>query len=392
MNLFQLKNSLTTVGAELKRVEEEIAATAADPNIDIKNLENLETQKINLKKRFDILKDQHDSLEKEQQEEIKARASQNGSNQVKGMSSPDPKQRKIAAKAELYRATMRGREVSQEAIAQLGGVKGFLGDNSESGGEKLLPTTMTSELLHEPFVKNPLRGHSTFTNEINLEVPKISFQLDDDGFIADGDTAKELSSSGDVVKFGRHKFKIFAPLSETVLRGSDTNLVQTVDQALESGLAAKERKVAFTTEPKTGEEHMSFYKVGLKEVTGATKLAAIKAAIADLHEDFRNNAKVAITYADYMEILEDLANGNASFYNAQPEQIIGKPAIFCDSAVQPIVGDFTYSHFNYDLPVTYERDKNVRTGIEDFVLTAYIDHQIKLKSAFRIAKVVTPTP
>ncbi len=57
------------------------------------------------------------------------------------------------------------------------------------------------------------------------------------------------------------------------------------------------------------------------------------------------------------------------------------------SAVDPIVGDFSYSHFNYDLPVTYERDKNVRTGIEDFVLTAYIDHQIKLKSAFRIVKV-----
>ncbi|MCY9198936.1 phage major capsid protein [Bacillus atrophaeus] len=392
MNLYQLKNSLTTVGAELKRVEEEIANTASDPTIDIKNLENLETQKINLKKRFDILKNQHDSLEKEQQQEIKARANQNGANQVKGMSSQDPKLRKIAAKAELYRATMRGRTVSEEAIAQLGGVKALLGDNAESGGDKLLPTTMTSELLHEPFVKNPLRGHSVFTNEINLEVPKISFQLDDDGFVADGETAKELASTGDVVKFGRNKFKVFAPISETVLRGSDTNLVQTVDQALESGLAAKERKIAFTQSPKKGEEHMSFYTAGIKEVPGETKLKAIKAAIANLHEDFRNNAKVAITYVDYMEILEALANGNASFYNAQPEQILGKPAIFCDSAVQPIVGDFTYSHFNYDLPVTYERDKNVRTGIEDFVLTAYIDHQIKLKSAFRIAEVVTPTP
>ncbi len=45
MNLYQLKNSLTTVGAELKRVEEEIANTAGDPNIDISNIENLERQK-----------------------------------------------------------------------------------------------------------------------------------------------------------------------------------------------------------------------------------------------------------------------------------------------------------------------------------------------------------
>ncbi|MER1275474.1 phage major capsid protein [Bacillus velezensis] len=387
MNLYQLKNSLTTVGAELKRVEEEIANTAGDPNIDISNIENLERQKINLKKRFDILKNQHDSLEQEQEQEIKARANQNGASQVKGMDSPDPKQRKIAAKAELFRATMRGREVSEEVKAQLGGVKAVLGDNGDSGGEKLLPTTMTTELLHEPFVKNPLRGHSTFTNEINLELPKISFQLDDDEFIGDTETAKELKSTGDIVKFGRNKFKVFAPISETVLRGTDTNLVQTVDRALESGLAAKEKKVAFATTPKKGEEHMSFYSAEIKTVEGSTKLKAIKAAIADLHEDYRANAKVAITYAEYMDIVEDLTNGNATLFNAQPEQILGKPAIFCDAAVDPIVGDFSYSHFNYDLPVTYERDKNVRTGIEDFVLTAYIDHQIKLKSAFRIVKV-----
>ncbi|QII49477.1 phage major capsid protein [Bacillus paralicheniformis] len=388
MNLFQLKNALTTVGNDLHRVESEIAATAADPTIGIEKLRDLKSQKADLKERFDLLKDQHDTLEKEQQEEIKAKMNQQGAQQVKGMASPDPKQRKVAAKAELYRATMRGREVSQEVKAALGGVKAVLADQ-ESGGEKLLPATMTTELLHEPFVKNPLRGHSTFTNEINLEVPKISFQLDDDDFVADTETAKELKSTGDVVKFGRHKFKVFAPISETILRGTDTNLVQTVDRALESGLAAKEKKVAFAVQPKAGEEHMSFYSVGLKEVKGVSRLKAIKAAIADLHEDYRENAKVVMRYTDYMDIVEELANGNATLYNAQPEQILGKPAVFCDSAVDPIVGDLSYSHFNYDLPVTYERDKNVRTGIEDFVLTAYIDHQIKLKSAFRIAKVET---
>lgn len=250
---------------------------------------------------------------------------------------------------------------------------------------------MTTELLHEPFVKNPLREVSTFTSVTNLEIPKVEFHLDDDDFIADTEMAKELEVTGDVVSFGRHKFKVFAPVSETILAATDTNLVETVDAALRSGLAAKEKKVSFAVTPKPGEEHMSFYaKNGsvsvIKEVTGATMYAAIKAAIADLPEDFRENATIVMRYADYSDIVETLANGNATLYQAQPEQILGKKVEFCDLAVNPVVGDFRYSHFNYDPDIIYDRDKNVRTGIWDFVLTAWMDHQIKLKSAFRIAK------
>lgn len=91
-------------------------------------------------------------------------------------------------------------------------------------------------------------------------------------------------------------------------------------------------------------------------------------------------------YADYLEIIETLANGNATLYTAQPEQILGKPVVFCDAAVTPVVGDFSYSHFNYDINALYEQDKDVKTGINLFVVTAWFDHQIKLASAFRLAK------
>ncbi len=30
-------------------------------------------------------------------------------------------------------------------------------------------------------------------------------------------------------------------------------------------------------------------------------------------------------YADYLDIIEMLANGSATLYNAQPEQVLGKP-------------------------------------------------------------------
>lgn len=375
MKLYELKMAVKTVGDQLAEVVRDIAAKAADPNVPIKDVQDLKAKRDELQERFDTLKDQHDMAEAE----MKAGLTK-GNGKING--TDDPKAKVVAAKASLIRSTIRGEGVADD-------VKAALGDNNATGGEKILPSTMTTELLHEPFVKNPLRDISTFTSVTNLEIPKVDFQLDDDDFIKDTETAKELKATGDVVNFGRHKFKVFAPVSETILAATDTNLVQTVEAALQSGLAAKEKKVAFTKTPKTGEEHMSFYRTEnpIKEVTATDKYLAIKKAIADLHEDYRENAKIVMAYADYMDIIEKLANGNATLYNAQPEQVLGKPVEFCDLATDPVVGDFRYSHFNYDPNIIYDRDKNVRTGIWDFVLTAWVDHQIKLKSAFRIAKV-----
>ncbi|RUT48604.1 phage major capsid protein [Paenibacillus anaericanus] len=373
--LFDVKNDLVTIGQALAAVKQDKLVKASEPESKTEDITALATKEAGLQARFDILQKEHDLMEAEQKASLQKK---------EPTFNADPKNQTLSAKASLMRATVKGHEVPVE-------VRAALGDGNSTGGEKILPSTMTTELLHEPFVKNPLRDISTFTSVTNLEIPKVEFQLDDDDFIADTETAKELEVSGDVVNFGRHKFKVFAPVSETILAATDTNLVQTVEGALRSGLAAKEKKVAFTKTPKTGEEHMSFYQKNgavsvIKEVPGATLFKAIKAAIADLPEDFRETATITMRYADYMDIIEDLANGNATLYQAQPEQVLGKPVEFCDLAVDPVIGDFRYSHFNYDPEIIYDRDKNVRTGIWDFVLTAWIDHQIKLKSAFRIAK------
>ncbi|MBS4188646.1 phage major capsid protein [Bacillus sp. FJAT-49705] len=371
--LFELKQNMATIGQQLQKVETDLAAKAIDTTATMEDIQALQQSKKDLQMRFDVIKEQHDSLEAEQKAKFE---SQQG---ISGIE--DPKQKVTSAKASLIRATMRKQSVSADVFQALG-------DNDTTGGNKFLPKTVSNDILVEPLVKNPLRKRSTVTQITNLEIPKLSFTLDDDDFIADTETAKELKASGDTVTFGRHKFKVFAGISETVLNGSDANLVPYVEGALQSGVAAKEKKVSFTTTPKAGEEHMSFYKSGVKEVTGESKYKAIKAAIADLHEDYRENAVIYMRYQDYSDIIEVLANGNATLYAAQPEQVLGKPVEFCDAAVDPVIGDFNYSHFNYDLNALYDRDKDVKTGIEHFVVTAWMDHQIKLKSAFRIAKVV----
>ncbi|GIO39304.1 phage capsid protein [Paenibacillus antibioticophila] len=374
--LYDVKNDRKTISDALVATRNERTVEAAKTNADVEIIKALNAKEEALQIQFDVLDKEVKRLEDEQKASLAGNPINN---------SVDPKTKTLSAKATLIRETIKGASVPSE-------VKAALGDNNSTGGEKILPSTMTTELLHEPFVKNPLRDISTFTSVTNLEIPKIDFQLDDDDFIEDTEIAKELKATGSVVTFGRNKFKVFAPVSETVLAATDTNLVETVEAALRSGLAAKEKKVSFAASPKAGEEHMSFYQKTsggasiITEVEGATLYAAIKAAVADLPEDFRENATIVMRYADYMDIIETLANGNATLYQAQPEQILGKPVEFCDLAVNPVVGDFRYSHFNYDPQIIYDRDKNVLTGVWDFVLTAWIDHQIKLKSAFRIAK------
>ena len=292
---------------------------------------------------------------------------------------------KIEAKAELIRATMKKEKVGQRVL-------NALGEGSGAGnGENLLPTTLMTELVTEPFAVNPLRGVSTMTNITNLEIPKLAFTLDDDDFLtSNSQTAKEMKLSASKIKFERKDFRVYADITDAVLRGSNVNLVGYVENALRSGMAKKEKKLAFavgTTNPETSFYNKTNSNYDITAITKESKYLAIKAALADLEDDYADKAKIVMRRSDYFDIIEALANGNATLYQAQPESVLGAPVIFCDLATIPVVGDFSYSHFNYDLDATYESDKNIRTGITSFVLTGYLDHKIKMKSAFRLALV-----
>nr|DAM81571.1 MAG TPA: major capsid protein [Caudoviricetes sp.] len=378
MNRFQLQQMFDGVKAQLKNENKKLSDMYMNSSSTIEA--RAEQSKIvkDLEERFNGIKSQIEELDNKEAEKVKNKSLGNSEKDIK-----------INAKSELIRSTMANKPVSTNIMNALGAESGL------GNGDKILPRTMVNELLYEPMSRNPLRDISTFTNITNLEIPKISFTLSDEEFLSsDSATAKELASSTDTIVFSRNKFKVFCDITETVINGTNTNLVATVEAALESGLAKKEKKIAFeSTEP----TEMSFYKKDsgnsnylIKSVKGKTLYEAIIKALADLEDDYAQNAKIVMKKSDYFSIITFLANGNSALYSAQPEQVLGAPVVFCDLANIPVVGDFAYSHFNYDLDMLFERDKNVKTGMESFVLTAWIDHKIKMKSAFRLA-VVEPS-
>lgn len=293
-------------------------------------------------------------------------------------------ERRTKAYAALIRATIKQQPITADIKNAL------LDDTVTTGGANFLPKTVSQDVITSPAVKNPLRDHCGMTSIANLELPKLEFTLDDDDFIADGETAKELKAKGSSVAFGRYKFKVFCDISETILNGSDADLTAHVNRGLASGLALKEKKCIFAESPKSNEEHMSFYDtsaVKIKKITSNTMYSAIRQCIADLEDEYAANAFVIMKKSDYFDIIDTLANGSATLFATPPEQVLGVPVIFCDKAVKPVVGDLSYLHINYAPDMIYDRDKDIKTGMHQFVLTAWFDAQIKMAAAFRIAEV-----
>ena len=372
VTLYEKKQNLGTLGAQLKKVNEEIAMKAGDPTVADKDLMQLQEQSESLENRYNMLKEQVEREEKEQR--------------AKFTKTKTPtmtvEEKLIHAKAEFY----RGQSLSSDYKQVLGD------DDSTTNGSKLLPVTIANDIIAEPTDSNPLREDELVTAVTNLERPRIDVTIDDDSFVNDQEVAKEIKLKGDTVKFGRNKTKLKVAISEAILNGTDTNLVEHVNAQLQSGLARKEKVVAFAESPKSGEEEMSFYSTqnNIKKVSGDTMFDAITQAAGDIADDFQSDIKVYMTRQDYMKMIKELSNGSVSLFGKAPEEVLGYPVRFTELAKKPVVGNFNYAQLNYEISsALYEQWKDYDKGVNNFQLTAWFDHKILLASAFRIADVTS---
>lgn len=372
VTLYEKKQNLGTLGAQLKKVNEEIAMKAGDPTVADKDLMQLQEQSESLEKRYNMLKEQVEREEAEQRAKFTKTKTP----------TMTAEEKLIHAKAEFY----RGQSLSSDYKQVLGD------DDSTTNGSKLLPVTIANDIIAEPTDSNPLREDELVTAVTNLERPRIDVTIDDDSFVSDQAVAEEIKLKGDTVKFGRNKTKLKVAISEAILNGTDTNLVEHVNAQLQAGLARKEKKVAFAETPKSGEEEMSFYsdENKIKKVSGSSLFDAITQAAGDIADEFQSDIKVYMTRPDYMKMIKELSNGAVSLFGKAPEEVLGYPVRFTELAKKPVVGNFKYAQLNYEISsALYEQWKDYDKGVNNFQLTAWFDHKILLASAFRIADVTS---
>jgi len=377
MTLFELKEKIATLNAAIKADADWIAEKAADPTVKMDDINAKTAHRDELVARRDLLQKQHDEMEEAQRNAVAMKAGSGN-----GMTEKDVI---VKNKAAFYRAVATGEDRSK-VYAGLGAIPAASADLGN--GSALLPSTLSSELIAEPFEENSLRRVEQTSQIAGLEEPRISFAIDDEDLledVIDFETAKEIEATADTVTYGRYKTKVKIKVSDTVIMGTDTNLVNTIENELRSGLARKEKLRAFAKSADDTHKHMSFYMNGIKGVTGANIVAAIMAALGDLPDAFRANAKVMMRSADWYTYLQTLNGTNNELFTAKPEEVLGVPVIFNDKADIPIVGDFSYAKQNYEPVATLKSDEDIDKGVYMYVLTAWGDHQIKLKSAFRLA-------
>ena len=386
MTLFEMKEKHFALQNELKTIKDYITEKSADPTVSMEDLEAKQKQAEDLKKRMGMIAS---AIHEEEERQKAALAMQPGT-------ALDEKQRKLKAKADFYRAALAGD--ASKAYEGLGAIPAATADLGS--GDKLLPTNLSNELLMEPVEINPLRGIVHVTNITGLEEPKLGFTIEDSDIadVTDKQTANEIAMDGDSIAYGRHKMKVTATIKDTVYHGTDLDVVNAVEGALQSALAKREKHFAFLSATAAGSDtthaHMSFYAAAnnITEVEGETLYTAIVNALADLADDYAANARVVMKKADYYGMIQGLTNDSEALFGSKPASILGYPVVFCDKAETPVVGDFSYYGINYDIGSVFETDKDAKKGEYYFVLTAWGDQQIRMKSAFRLAKVVPANP
>lgn len=371
MTLYELKEKKAQLGAAIREEAEWIAAKAADPTVEIKDLESKQAHRDELQKRYDMLEAQ----EREMEAAEKAKLQPVKIETAKSMDE---------VKGEFYRDAIAGQV--KKAYEGLGSIPANTADLGY--GEKLLPTNMTRTLLTEPFEGNSVRTRASVTNIVNLVEPKLGF--DYTGALADVDdfdAANEIALEGDTLAYGRFETRIKAKVADSVYYSSNVDLAATIDNAIREGLALKEGAQSFATADDGVHGHMSFYLNGIKAVAGATMVDAIMAALGDLSTRYREPV-VYMTRQAYYGILRDLNGVGNELFTRKPEDVIGVPVIFHDKAIAPVVGDFNYYRINYE-QARYEVARDIDHGMTLFVLAAIGDQRIRLKSAFRLPYVYT---
>ena len=397
MTIFEMREKMAHLQAAINADAQFLAEKASDPTVSMEDLNAKQSHMEDTQKRLDMIKAQCDRAEQEARDRLKA--------QEKALNG-DEKDNVIAQKAAFYRDAING--VLGKTYEGLGAIP--TSDSDLGTGEKLLPTNLARELLIEPFEINPLRRIARITNITGLEEPKLGYTIEDADLadVTDKATANEIALSGDTVVYGRMKAKVAATIKDTVLHGTDVDVVNAVEGALRSALAKREKHFAFQSAtsiynsgtPDSAHRHMSFYNYtsytsasvltyAITAKEGATMYDAIVAALGDLADDFSVNASVVMKKSDYFAMVKALANDSEALFGSKPASILGYPVIFCDKATIPVVGDFSFYGINYDIGTIFETDKDAKKGEYYWVLTAWGDQQIRLKSAFRLA-IVNP--
>ena len=263
-------------------------------------------------------------------------------------------------------------------------------------GNGLLPVEVSRSLIGDIYGEDKFLSAIMHTQIKGLRLPKVTTTPATDGVRSpDGTTlAGETTLADETINFGRFpgREKIVVPTA--ILGGTETDLDAFISARLQYDHRRNLRSRIFNASA-TGEmAHMSVYSKGagnpaLPVSGGSDTLDAVQQAIAALPEGVRENAKVVMTYAQWMEMIKTLANGATALFGAPTKEMLGFEVITCDyvAAAGMLVGDLSAIHVNYDDPLRLKTDEDIDLDMTKIVIAYDYDIHVEDANRLRLAKV-----
>lgn len=286
----------------------------------------------------------------------------------------------------LYRALISGAAIPQQTIQALSLPTVSSGT---ADGAYLLPKTVSDQLIRDIADDGSILSEITVTSVPGLEVPKIATTDAEGDDVDDGTDAPDAKLTSGMITFGRHPYAKAVTVPSSLLADTNTAIESYISVRHTEMMRDRLCKRIFAKAASGNYTHMSVYHsdVGVKTVTGGTLLSGIMSALAELPTRPAGTYKVALTMAQWMGMIQTLANGAVALFSDPTRQIVGFTPVITSYADKVIVGDLKTIHLNYDSAIGYESERHAKARTTDFVLSTYYDIQVEQPELLRIVNV-----
>lgn len=286
----------------------------------------------------------------------------------------------------LYRALISGAAIPQQTIQALSLPTVSSGT---ADGAYLLPKTVSDQLIRDIADDGGILSEITVTSVTGLELPKVDTADADGDDVDDGTDAPGAKLNADMITFGRHPYAKAVKVPNSLLSDTNTAIESYISVRHTEMMRDRLCKRIFAKSAIGNYAHMSVYNaaVGVKTVTGGTLLSGIMAALSELPTRPAGTYKVALTMAQWMGMIQTLANGAVALFSDPTRQIVGFVPVLTSYVDKVIVGDLKTIHLNYDSAISYESERHALARTTDFVLSTYYDVQVEQPELLRIVDV-----
>ncbi|HFG2163001.1 phage capsid protein [Staphylococcus aureus] len=272
-------------------------------------------------------------------------------------------------------------EVNQSSNTWVGTLTKQLVSSENNFNIQELPTArkeVFKELLVNCELPQSLREVITITDDEHVEsIPSLTYikdKLATNGI--------ELSLNGSSKYFDRREGHIYTEVSDSVVHGSDRTLDDLLKEIFINECVAYETTLLLDKNNSSGlidkgNQDLSLYNQGIKEVSNTSIYDGIKQAMKDIPQTFRRNVSIVMNTEHHDKLIKELAQMGLGGLAGDLSNLFNVTnVVVTDDAHDVFVGDFGHAIYAKYKPIMYNKKKQALKGIYQFALNYVFDIKI----------------